>query len=66
MKDIDHPVNRAPMSVALTLPDKWQSDEIELSSFEPIDLKRVNMSLGFVVEPAQRPVAFSVRNARFE
>jgi hypothetical protein len=66
IKDIDYPVISAPISVALTLSDKWQSYEIDLSSFEPIDLKRINLALAFAIEPAERPVAFSVRNARFE
>ena len=63
IKDRDDPDDEAPPSVALTLTDEWQTYEIPLASFPPVDLDILHIPLAFVFGDA--PVAFSVRNARY-
>jgi len=65
VKDADYPNYTAPISVELTLDSDWQSYEIDLAEFKPNDLSRLNVVLGFLIYPAEHPMAFSVRNARY-
>lgn len=66
VKDMDYPNDVAPVSVDLVLSDDWQTWEIDLASFAPNDRSRLAVPLGFIISPAQEPLAFSVRNARYE
>lgn len=63
VKDADYPDDIAPVSVDLVLSDDWQIYEIDLEQFAPNDLSRLHVVLGFLIFPAQDPLAFSVRNA---
>lgn len=65
VKDADYPDDRAPVSVELTLDSDWKSYEIDLAEFTPTNLSRLHVVLGFLISPADRPLAFSVRNARY-
>jgi hypothetical protein len=66
VKDMDYPDDVAPVSVDLVLSDDWQTWEIDLARFAPNDRSRLVVPLGFLISPAQEPLAFSVRNARYE
>jgi hypothetical protein len=66
VKDADYPDDRAPVSKELTLDADWRSYEIELTEFEPNDLSRLHVVLGFLIHPAENPLAFSIRKARFQ
>jgi len=66
VKDVDYPNDIAPVSVDLVLSDDWQTWEIDLARFAPNDRSRLVVPLGFLISPAQDPLAFSVRNARYE
>jgi hypothetical protein len=66
IKDEDYPNDIAPVSVDLVLSDDWQTWEIDLARFAPNDRSRLVVPLGFLIAPAQDPVGFSVRNARYE
>jgi hypothetical protein len=66
VKDADYPDDRAPVSKELTLDADWRSYEIELTEFEPNDLTRLHVVLGFLIYPAESPLAFSIRKARFQ
>jgi hypothetical protein len=66
VKDVDYPNDIAPVSVDLVLSDAWQTWEIDLARFAPNDRSRLAVPLGFLVAPAQDPLSFSVRNARYE
>lgn len=66
VKDADYPDDQSPISVELTLASDWQSYEIDLAEFKPNDLSRLHVVLGFLIYPAEHPLAFSVRNARYE
>ena len=66
VKDVNYPNDIAPVSVDLVLSDDWQTWEIDLARFAPNDRSRLAVPLGFLISPAQDPLAFSVRNARYE
>ena len=66
VKDVDYPNDIAPVSVDLVLSDEWQTWEIDLARFAPNDRARLVVPLGLLIAPAQDPVGFSVRNARYE
>jgi hypothetical protein len=66
VKDVDYPNDIAPVSVDLVLSDDWQTWEIDLARFAPNDRSRLAVPLGFLIFPAQDPLGFSVRNARYE
>ena len=66
VKDADYPNDVAPVSIDLVLSDDWQTWEIDLARFAPNDRSRLAVPLGFLISPAQDPLAFSVRNARYE
>jgi len=66
VKDADYPDDQSPISVELRLASDWQSYEIDLAEFKPNDLSRLHVVLGFLIYPAEHPLAFSVRNARYE
>jgi hypothetical protein len=66
VKDVDYPNDIAPVSVDLVLSDDWQTWEIDLARFAPNDRSRLIQPLGFLIAPAQDPLGFSVRNARYE
>jgi hypothetical protein len=66
VKDADYPDDQSPISVELTLDSDWQSYEIDLAEFKPNDLSRLHVVLGILIYPAEHPLAFSVRNARYE
>ena len=65
VKDADYPDDREPISVELLLSNEWQSYEISLDEFAPNDLSRLHVVLGFLIYPADDPLVFSVRNARY-
>ena len=65
VKDADYPDDRAPIGVELTLTDDWQTYEFELADFAPTDFGRLHVVLGFLIYPADKPLAFSVRNAKY-
>jgi hypothetical protein len=66
VKDADYPDDRAPIGVDLTLFEDWQTYEIDLDKFAPSDFSKLHIALGFLIYPAENPLAFSVRNARYE
>jgi hypothetical protein len=66
VKDVDYPNDIGPVSVDLVLSDDWQTWEIDLARFAPNDRSRLVVPLGFLISPAQDPLGFSVRNARYE
>jgi Family of unknown function (DUF6090) len=66
VKDVNYPNDIAPVSVDLVLSDDWQTWEIDLARFAPNDPSRLHVALGFLIFPAEEPLAFSVRNARYE
>ncbi len=66
VKDVNYPNDIGPVSIDLVLSDDWQTWEIDLAKFAPNDLSRLHVVLGFLIFPAQDPLAFSVRNARYE
>ena len=65
IKDADYPNHLSPISVDLTLTDEWQTWEIDLAEFEPNDLSRLHIPLGLLIFPAEEPMSFSIRNARY-
>jgi len=66
VKDADYPDDRAPIGVDLTLTDDWQTFEFDLAEFAPTDFSRLHVVLGFLIYPAEQPLAFSVRNAKYQ
>lgn len=66
VKDADYPDDISPVSVDVTLGQDWQSFEIDLADYAPNDFSRMHIPLGFVIFPADEPLSFSVRNARYE
>jgi len=66
VKDVDYPNDIAPVSVDLVLSDDWQTWEIDLARFAPNDRSRLAVPLGLLIYPAQDPLGFSVRTARYE
>lgn len=66
VKDVNYPNDIDPVSVDLVLSDDWQTWEIDLAEFAPNDLSRLHVVLGFLISAGQEPLAFSVRNARYE
>ena len=65
VKDADYPDDQAPIGVDITLSDEWQTYEIDLAELAPTDFSRLHIPLGFLVTPADEPVTFSVRSARY-
>ena len=47
------------------LGSEWKVYEIDLDEFAPNDLSRLHVVLGFLIFPAQEPLAFSIRNAEY-
>ena len=66
VKDADYPDDRAPIGVELTLSADWRTYEIDLAEFAPNDFSRLHVALGFLIFPAENPLAFSIRNARYQ
>jgi hypothetical protein len=66
VKDAEFPDWTSPISVDITLTDEWQTYTIDLAEFEPNDLSRLNVALGFLIFPAEQPMAFSLRHARYQ
>jgi hypothetical protein len=66
IKDFDYPRDRPPIVVDLVLSEDWQSYEIDLRDFEPIDWTRVNTVLAFLISAGEDALGFSIRDARFE
>ena len=66
VKDAEYPDDRSPIGVEITLDADLRSYEIDLDEFEPNDLARLHVVLGFLIYPAEQPLAFSVRNARYQ
>ncbi len=66
IKDADYPDDRPPISVDVTLTADWQTFEIDLAEFAPNDLSRLHVGLGLLIFPAQEPLAYSIRSARYE
>ena len=65
VKDADYPDDQAPIGVDITLTDEWQTFEIALADLAPTDFSRLHIPLGFLVTPADEPVTFTVRSARY-
>jgi len=66
VKDKDYSDDISPVSVDVTLSDEWQTFEIDLAEFAPNDLSRLHVPLGLLIFPAEEPMAFSIRNARYQ
>lgn len=66
VKDVNYPNDIGPVSVDLVLSDDWQTWEIDLARFAPNDTSRLHVALGFLIFPADEPLGFSVRSARYE
>ena len=66
VKDVDYPNDTSPISVELTLTDEWQTWEIDVAEFAPNDFSRLHVPLGLLIFPAEEPLSFSIRNARYE
>jgi hypothetical protein len=66
IKDADYPDDRPPVSVDVTLTTDWETFEIDLAEFAPNDLSRIHVGLGLLIFPAQEPLSYSIRNARYE
>lgn len=66
VKDADYPDDIAPIGRELTLSNEWQSHAIDLAGFSPTDFSRLHVVLGFLIAPADEPLGFSIRNARYE
>jgi hypothetical protein len=65
VKDDQYPDDLAPVAVDLTLTNDWQTYEVELARFAPNDPGRLNTVLGILIFPAEEPLSFSIRNARY-
>jgi hypothetical protein len=63
LEDRDDPADGSSTRYELQLTDQWQTYEIDLAEFETADLSILSVPLGFVF--LDRPVAFSVRSAKF-
>ena len=63
LEDRDDPADGLSTRYELQLADQWQTYEIDLAAFETADLSILSVPLGFVF--IDRPVAFSVRSAKF-
>jgi hypothetical protein len=66
VKDVDYPNDTSPVSIDLVLKRDWQTWEIDVSEFAPNDMSRLHVPLGLLIYPAEEPLSFSIRNARYE